>query len=107
MEIVENVTLDDIRKSKPSMIFYGANTCWWTHDPDHLGHTVATKAEIRRTAENFRLNSLAKAGPIEPFMERARKAHAQGLPCDPRGGVLFQTDEIEKFLQSAENNVNH
>ena len=27
-----------------------------------------------------------------------------GLPCDPRGGVLMQTEDAEAFLRSAEEN---
>lgn len=30
-----------------------------------------------------------------------------GVPVDPRGGVLCQTDDIEGFLKSAEENVAH
>ena len=30
-----------------------------------------------------------------------------GLPCDPRRGVLFQTDKPLEFLASAEKNPNH
>lgn len=35
------------------------------------------------------------------------KCPDSGLPCDPRGGVLFQTNDIETFLQSAEKNNEH
>lgn len=73
MEIIERITLEEIRKAKPVMIFYAANTCWWTHDPAHLG-TLPGK---------------------------------HPLPCDPRGSVLFQTDDIEGFLKAAENNLTH
>lgn len=31
------VTIEDIRKVKPEMIYYGAFSVWWTHDPKHLG----------------------------------------------------------------------
>lgn len=65
MLIVENITLDQVRAAKPEMIFYGANTCWWTHDPNHL-NTLRTS-----------------------------------IPTDPRGGVLFQTEDAEGFLRNA------
>jgi hypothetical protein len=66
------ITIQQVRDAKPEMIFYGVNTCWWTHDPKHLC--------THRTA---------------------------GLPCDPRGGMLMQTDEVEKFLAAAEENAAH
>lgn len=72
-KITEKITLAEIRAAKPDMIFYGATTCWWTHDPAHLGRTA-----------------------VEP-----------GLPCDPRGGVLFQTEDVEGFLRGAEENPDH
>jgi hypothetical protein len=64
--IVERITMADVRNCKPEMIFYGAVTPWWTHDPNHLC-----------------------------FLPN-------GLPCDPRGGVLMQTDKVESFLSRAE-----
>ena len=39
IKIEQNVTLEDVKAAKPKTIFYGANTCWWTHDPEHLGST--------------------------------------------------------------------
>lgn len=33
--------------------------------------------------------------------------NGMGLPCDPRGGMLFQTDDVEDFLKSAEENEKH
>lgn len=67
----QNISLEEIRASKPKTIFYGANTCWWTHDPSHLNTTT------------------------------------NGLPCDSRGGVLMQTNDVEGFLASAEENAEH
>jgi hypothetical protein len=69
--INKNVTIEDVRKSKPEIIYYGARTCWWTHNGEHLGKNKS------------------------------------GLPCDPRGGVLFQTSDVEGFLKAAEENKDH
>ena len=66
--IVKKITLEEVRAAKPEMIYYGAATCWWTHDPAHLD--------------------------ILP----------DGIPCDPRGGILFETDKVEDFLKQAEAN---
>jgi len=70
-KIVEKMTLAGVRAAKPDMIFYSAGTCWWTHDPLHLG------------------------------------TNASGLPCDPRDGVLFQTEDVEGFLKAAVENPGH
>ena len=75
--IVERVSFEDVwdkcrggwNKSSAGWIFYGALTCWWTHDNAHLG-----KLET-------------------------------GIPCDPRGGVLLQTDDVRGFLQEAKDNT--
>lgn len=65
-------TIEDVRAAKPKMIFYGANTCWWTHKGEDLG----------RLPDGVRPEA--------------------SLPCDPRGGVLYQTDDVEGFLKNAE-----
>lgn len=69
MHIVERITIDQILDQHPAMIYYGARTCWWTHDPSHLCSVDGTP---------------------------------NGLPCDPRGGVLFQTDDVAGFIRSAQ-----
>lgn len=71
-KITEKITLAEVKAAKPDMIFYGAMSCWWTHDPTHLGRTAG-----------------------------------RGLPCDPRGGVLFETGDVEGFLRCAEELPSH
>ena len=34
--IVRRIRLEDVRAAKPAKIYYGASTCWWTHDSDQL-----------------------------------------------------------------------
>lgn len=34
----------------------------------------------------------------------ASKLEPSGIPCDPRGGVLFQTEEVAEFFDNAEAN---
>jgi hypothetical protein len=70
--IVDNISIKDIRQSKPKKIYYSVNTCWWTHNPEHL----CTRPQSE-------------------------------LPCDPRGGMLMQTDDVEGFLSAAEQNPTH
>lgn len=84
-KLIQRITLEVILASKPRTIFYGANTCWWTHDPNHLGNTRDFPSRSSRTSD--------ETGP--------------GLPCDPRGGVLLQTDDVEGFLRSAQENADH
>ena len=31
-----NITWEEVKKAKPKMIFYSANTVWWTHDEKDL-----------------------------------------------------------------------
>lgn len=106
MEVRELITLNDVRAAKPAKIYYAARTCWWTHDPRHLSVTQSSEAAITLTAENYLLNALSPNSKrtISECYERARKVHAPGLPCDPRGSVLFETDNIEAFLTAAEEN---
>jgi hypothetical protein len=108
VEIIERVSMKDVRESGAEMIFYAVRTCWWTHDAKHLSRLPpATDAETIRTAENFRLNSGRLDTPLDEFMERARRVHEHRLPCDPRGSVLFQTDDVQGFLNQAASNPEH
>lgn len=34
--ILTTVTLEQIKAAKPAKIYYGVNTCWWTHRPEDL-----------------------------------------------------------------------
>lgn len=77
IEIAHEFTLEEIhyriRGSCSRMIFYGANTPWWTTNECDLYET--------------------KGG--------------HHLPCDPRGGMLFQTDKVDDFLKAAESSPEH
>lgn len=105
MEVIETITLSEVEESRSATIYYGANTSWWTHDPNHLSLTPpATEEEIRRVAETLRLQAAGPTGgcrPIEDFIDRARHAKSHRLPCDPRGGMLYETDNVAGFLAAA------
>lgn len=77
-------TIDDVRAAKPRMIFYGANTCWWTHLERDLSLTSSAEIEID-----------------------GRMVRIDPLPCDPCGGMLLQTYDIEGFLRAAEASAAH
>jgi|SRR5690606_2200160 len=70
--IRNKISLAAVKKAEPEIIYFGVNTCWWTHDPRHL----CTHPE-------------------------------NGLPCDPRGGMLMQSDKPSDFFRHAEANPNH
>lgn len=72
MEVIEQITLEEVREVRAARIYYSSRTCWWTHDPAHL----------------------------------CRHPQA-GIPCDPRGAPLFETDDAEGFLRRAEQIPEH
>jgi hypothetical protein len=74
IEIGNEITLAQAKELavKSGIIFYGANTCWWTTEREHL------------------------------------YKHPQcGLPCDPRSGMLFETENVVEFFDAAEKTVEH
>ena len=106
MEIIQTVTLEDVRNAKPKTIWYAARTCWWTHLPEHLSTLPSTVDDITNLAETLAATRRAAGEPIgNPFTD-AQRLH-RGLPCDPRGSVLFMTDHVEGFLTAAENSSAH
>lgn len=76
-QIVKNITLEQIKAENPDTIWYGYNSCWWTH-----------RQEDVRTLEDVRPQ---------------REGDPVGLPCDPRGGVLMMCPAAD-FLADAEAN---
>lgn len=104
----EAIQRDHAKKPKHArLIFYGANTCWWSHDNHHLSTTPPPpQSRIRSLAETLRANSSRPDAPIGEFFRRAQATYHR-LPCDPLGGVLMQTDNVEEFLTSAEANPTH
>jgi len=97
------MTLSEVRAARPSTIYYGARTCWWTHDPTHLGRTSGSTIRADGTIVDDRTGKVMGSMPIASGRERK----VGGLPCGPRGEVLYQTDDVEGFLSSAEQNPQH
>lgn len=108
MEIVERIKMFDVRL-KASHIWYSAHTCWWTHDPTHLSLLPpASEADIKRFAEQLRRNSGKENAPLDLYLSMARNAlKSHRLPCDPRGSVLFETDDVQGYLNKAAENPSH
>jgi hypothetical protein len=69
-----------------------------------------TMAEVRQRAHPYRM---AFYGANTCWWTSSEndlyKKPGSGLPCDPRGGMLFQTSDgdLGKFLDSAQENVEH
>lgn len=84
------LTVEDIKKLKPKMIFYGALTPWWTHDPAHLSKTPKGTLKI-----------------LNPNTGGEKEVETGGLPADPLGCVLFQTEDVDGFLNNAIANTQH
>lgn len=93
MEIRQLITIEAILIVQPSTIYYGANTCWWTHDSSHLSVTASPPAQSVPSGRSL----------IEKGL--GRRVNPGSIPTDPRGGVLFETDDIEGFFASAKANV--
>ena len=111
MEIVERVSMKDIRESGARIIYYAARTCWWTHDLAHLSllppAAEAEEGRVREFAENLRRQSGRVNAPIEDYLPMARSTLSHRLPSDPRGSVLFETDDVQGFLNKAAENPAH
>jgi len=75
--------LEDIRRQQPAIVFYSAKTCWWTSDPNDL------------------------CCPHGNPMRTCPAGDGDGIPLDPSGSPLFQTDDVEGFLKSAEEAPEH
>lgn len=81
-QVLELVTLDSLLTFPPHMIFYGANHLWWTSNPKDLRET-------------------------DPVIKDGRTIVPGGIPCDPLGGVLFQTQNVSNWLDKAKEKPEH
>lgn len=90
--LMEKIFEDMTRVPRPQrMIYYGANTCWWTHRASDL-HVLVTHATGRAVyAPSMRHEAyrIAKMSGTHP------------LPCDPRGGVLMEAHDVPQFFSNA------
>lgn len=111
--IAMNITLKqikkDIRTGKSLMIFYSQSSYWWTHD--HLDLVEASK---KGRIAQARAHGLLKHDPL--ITEERRKQldsklkkirNIEGIPLDPLGSPLLQTDKPLECLMSVENNPEH
>lgn len=83
----EHDSLETVRqqcKRGDRMVFYGINTCWWAISWGQL--------------YKHRPHVMTIAG---------RETMSPGLPCDPRGGMLLQTEDVDGFFDSAIKNAVH
>jgi hypothetical protein len=74
-------TIADVRRMRPSRIYYAMHTCWWAYSEFHLYSLPGSS--------------------VEPG--------GKGLPCDPRGSVLMMSEEgdAEGFVLAAQANPEH
>lgn len=101
------ITLNDVIKNKPEMIYYSVNTVWWTHDPDDLkSGPVPLDIFNSPLFESKQVNEYLNISAIEKCKtygkNRVRNfmlAHAKNIkePCDkmPQGSFdLVQSYEV-------------
>jgi len=76
------VNLVDINKSKHNVIYYSANTIWWTDDPSDL--CQATDEHLELMAKMF------GQAAVESFKDNP-------VPLDPFNSPLYQTENVPAF----------
>lgn len=72
MEIIEGITLEQVIRAKPAMIYYAVHTCWWTHDPAH----VRTRGKEKLPCCP-RGSMLLQTEDVRGFIKAARRAPEQ------------------------------
>ncbi|MEA2175336.1 MAG: hypothetical protein QOD00_2928 [Blastocatellia bacterium] len=59
---------------------------------------------VEQFAEQLRRNSGKPGASLEPYLKMARQTMSHQLPCDPRGSVLMETEDVQGFLNQAASN---
>ena len=78
-------------------------------DPDLPAETTEAEGQDSPDAPSEEERELVINETTSNEADLYKKPGGIGLPCDPRGGMLFQTGEgdLQKFLDSAKENVEH
>jgi len=71
-------------KRTGGVVYYGANTCWYTTNP---------------------LDLYARRYPAT--VVNGRRIPSGHLPCDPRGGMLMEAHDVDLFFNNALENAAH
>lgn len=104
--ITTNISIDqvfqDIMSEKSSMIYYSAQTLWWTHLVDDLENAgvlgrIAEKAKI----EEILSNPLVPQSQKDSLIKWTNDPHFGKIPTDPSGSPLYQFPDPMKWLKEA------
>lgn len=76
------VNIHDIDRSKNNVIYYAANTIWWTDDPNDLCQATDEHLEL--------MGKMFGQAAVESFKENP-------VPLDPFNSPLYQTENVNAF----------
>ena len=106
------LTLDnvkqDIQSGKSRMIYYSAQTLWWTHLAEDLQESMeqGIAAQKERVTELLNDPSIPEARKV--FMRQHLESHRNHkVPLDPSGSPLMQTDDVVGWVKKAEAKPEH
>lgn len=97
--------LIDIRNGKSTMIYYSANTLWWTHLEEDLKQATEQGREAqKRQFDAMMSNPFVPASEKQRFKfiyEKAGGVEGLTIPVDPSGSPLYQMDDPLKWVMDA------
>jgi len=108
MYITKQQILDDIQSGKCTVIYYSAQTLWWTHLEEDVKEATL-KGKEKQKEDGHKM--LADDKIPEP-QKRMIKSHMQGIddsrvPLDTSGSPLKMVDKPIVWMEEAEKNPNH
>ncbi|AVR47227.1 hypothetical protein C7S20_19310 [Christiangramia fulva] len=99
----------DIQEGRSTMIFYSAQTLWWTHLESDLeeARELGRKTQERnhkKMMKDSRIPKKDKQRMKAMFKEISKHNH---VPLDPSGSVLFEMETPMYWITEAEKKPNH
>lgn len=99
---------EDIASGKSTMIYYSSRGCWWTHLDSDLEEAMEQgKDSKKRKHADYMSDERNSDKEKERFNSLYEQIKDSGIPTDPSGVPLFQTDDLKNWISSAESNPNH
>ena len=107
------LTLEELKKQNPEMIYYSSGNLWWTHSEDDLkeateiGGLVSEKRHERflndpeqKEEEKKRLAALLQT------LKQHQEQYGHNIPTDPWGCPLFMM-KAKEWIEAAEQKPEH
>ena len=106
------ITLEGIKESileeESEVIYYSAQTLWWTHSEIDLTEATYTGREYTAKKIRKRISSIKSRTEKRELKEALRMLLEEStMAVDPEGNKVFETSNVKAWMEKAEERKEH